>query len=353
MNKIQELLYWLFDAKPSGLLPTPPDDRDFQLGIFGLREYKPKHTRLELPTLSYKNQKNLNTCGWNAAIGTHEPDEGKVLSVRSLVSYARLRGLINGNGYSNLRDNQKALADWGAAEETLCQDTGHEDWEKYSRADVAKLTENANTHKIKTFWSVNDRNAMMKALDEGHRIEVGIDWYTGFNQGGGFSRPWLITKPVGYKVGGHALCIIGYDLNYHGYKVWIVQNSYGPNWGDNGKFYMTMDFFDTQNAYGAYTNLDMEAKVVDILTEYFAQNVKGDKSPGIYYIYGGQKHAYPDEDTWMSFDAEKDGFTVVPQADLDKVPEGEPMKKEAGQNWGLIQKIKKPFSWRDIFTNKR
>ncbi len=305
-----------------------------------------------LPTKSIKDQNPLNTCGWNSATVSKEPDENSVLSVRSLVAYAKANGMLSGDGFSNLRDNQKSIQNFGIAEESVVPDVSHNDWNTYSNINLGSFKDNASKHKSKTYWQVTTRNDSLKMLDDGRIISTGLDWYTGFNQGGGFKYPWIISKAIGYKVGGHAVAIIGYDLNYNGQKVYIMQNSYGSAWGDSGKFYITMDYLDNVN-YGRYVHLDLEQPVVDILTQYFAQNVKGDKLPGIYYIYGGAKHAYPDEDTWMSFDAEKDGFTVVAQADLDKVPEGDPMHKEVGQNWGVIQKIKTPHWWQNIFINKR
>lgn len=348
MNSLQHLLYWLFEAKTSGLLPLPPDDRDYNVGVFGWTGYTPKSTRKEIATVSVKDQRSFNTCGWVSSLAGKEVDEKVVLNERTTVTYAAKNSLLSGNGYSNLRDNQKVLNNFGAGEG---DGTPTLSWDKYVSFNLDTIKDIASGHKTKTYWAVSSRDDIMKLLDDGRPVTAGMDWYTGFNQGGGFKTPWIISKAVGYIVGGHAILIIGYDTDQ---DVYIVQNSYSNQWGDKGKFYVKRSYLEAEiKKYGAYTNLDIDQPVVDILTQYFAQNVKGDKSPGIYFIYGGAKHAYPDEDTWMSFDAEKDGFTVVRQDDLDKVPEGEPMRKEAGQNWELIQKIKKPYQWWNIFKNKR
>ena len=43
------------------------------------------------------------------------------------------------------------------------------------------------------------------------------------------------------RVGGHALCIVGYDDNIAG-GVFKIANSWGKEWGDSGYFYMPYDF---------------------------------------------------------------------------------------------------------------
>ena len=43
------------------------------------------------------------------------------------------------------------------------------------------------------------------------------------------------------RIGGHAVCIVGYDDN-PGY--WICKNSWGPNWGNKGKGYFNMSYGD-------------------------------------------------------------------------------------------------------------
>jgi len=39
-------------------------------------------------------------------------------------------------------------------------------------------------------------------------------------------------------LGGHAVLLVGYNKTK---KVFIVRNSWGTNWGDNGYFYMPFD----------------------------------------------------------------------------------------------------------------
>ena len=127
---ITHLPYKIFKARGSGLKRSPKDDNDFQTGIFGWFEYKPKYIEHIIKTLSVRNQKSLNTCQWNATTVQKEPDEKGRLSVKSLVIKGKMLGYISGNGYSNLRDGQKVLQKWGILSEGLIDETVTSDWEK-------------------------------------------------------------------------------------------------------------------------------------------------------------------------------------------------------------------------------
>ena len=265
--KLKHLLSgYLFRAKASGLIREDKDERDFETGIFGWGEYTPKSSRHVIKTKSVKNQGNLNTCQWNATTVQKEVDEDIELSVRSLTAYGYKLGLVSGDGYSSISSGQKVLKEWGIAEASGIIELGV--WPDYIEVNTAYYTGEANKHRIQSYWSVSSRNDRLKVLDEGRVIVTGIDWYTGYNQGGGFAAPWIISRKTGWKIGGHAIAMIGYDLNYNGRKVYVFQNSYGSDWGDGGKFYIDMDFFDAEN-YGCYVNLDIpeeQAKKINAIS---------------------------------------------------------------------------------------
>jgi len=205
-KEIKHLYYFLFVARPSGLNKTPVDFRDFQTGIFGWFGYTPKHTRKLINTISVKDQTPHNTCQWNATTVQKEVDEKCKLSVRSLVSKGIKMGRVSGNGFSNLRDGQDVLRSWGILEEGEINEGAGLSWSGYASVNSDLHTNKASKHKISSYWSVSSRNDILKLLDEGHIITTGLKWFTGFNQGGGFSSPWIISKAVGYLVGGHAVC---------------------------------------------------------------------------------------------------------------------------------------------------
>jgi hypothetical protein len=292
-KKIKDWYYWKFTAKTSGLLPTPRDDRDFETGIFRWFGYTPKNTVKVIKTIGVKNQGPLNTCQWNAATTCKEVDEKVELSVRSLVAQGLKMGLVTGDGFSNLRSGQKVLQDWGIVKQNLCLE-GPLVWNTYKDVNTDALKNDAAEHKIKSFWYVTSRNDALKLLDDNRPIVTGLMWYTNFNQGGGFSYPWIIESNGQYQVGGHAVSIIGYIFGYKGISnnkllvgaggknVYIVQNSYGENWGASfehegkqyrGIFFWEMNHADNNN-YNFYTNLDLSVEESKELIKKNMTNVK-------------------------------------------------------------------------------
>lgn len=339
MNKISHLLYWLLVAKKSGLDPTPEDPRDFQTGVFNWFGYTPQKTRHLIQTVSVKNQGNLNTCQWNATIAQKEVDEKVKLSVRQMVAKGKRMGLVSGDGFSNLRSGQKVLIDWGAVEEGIIREEA-DSWAEYSGINSDLYTARAAKHKTGSFWSVSSRNDLLKLLDGDRTVTTGLLWYSGFNQGGGFKAPWLITKAVGYKIGGHAVLIVGYDMNYQGRKVYIIQNSYGKEWGDGGKFYIDMNYLDANN-YGYFTNLDdVDKELGQFLMEYDGRNVKAKGSPAIFHIQSGKKKLYPTWESFLSWNGKRRGFVEVEKATLDKVPLGDIMDIKKSDYWEFLKDVK-------------
>jgi hypothetical protein len=331
-KKAAHLIY-RFRAKPSGLLPTPEDKRDFQTGIFNWFGYTPKHTRHVIPTLSIKHQL-FNCCQWVASITQKEPDEKQLLNVRLMVAKGKRMGLVSGDGFSNLRSGQKVLNEWGACPRaTITEDAST--WNLYSNVNPDLYQERASKHKTGSFWSVSSRNDAIKLLDEGRILTTGIMWYTGFNQGGGFSSPWIISKAVGYQVGGHAFIIKGYDMDK---GLYICQNSYGSNWGDKGDFYITFDYMDRAN-YGYWVNLDeVDKDLGKFLMEYDGKNVKG-TGPAIYHIQGGKKKPYPNWESFLAWNGHIRGFSIVDDELLNKVEKGEIMDITKTDYWVFLKNV--------------
>ena len=340
-KKITHLAYRLTGARGKGLQHTPHDPKDFQTGVFGWFDYKPKHTRHIIKTLSVRNQKSLNTCQWNATTVQKEVDEKMRLSVRSLVIKGKMLGLVSGNGFSDLRSGQKVLQKWGILKEGLINETVTNDWRNYSDPKaIAGLDTEAAKHKISSYWSVTSRNDALKLLDDGRVISTGLRWYTGFNMKGGFRMPWIISRIIGLLVGGHAIAIVGYDLNYKGREVYVCQNSYGGIWGDDGKFYVDMDYLDKNN-YGYYTNLDeIDAELGKFLNEYDGKNVKGKGHPAVFHIQKGVKKPYPNWESYLAWNGKTRGFIEVDKNILDRVEKGDIMDIEKTDLWDKLKDIK-------------
>ena len=337
LTKITHLVY-KFKAQPSGLLPTPKDERDFNTGIFGWFDYKPKHDKHIIKTVSIKNQLPFNTCQWNATGVQKENDEHEPLNVRTLVSRGKKMGLISGNGYSNLRSGQKVLAEWGICPKDAIKES-ITNWAVYSSANTNILSKQASKRKIATYWSVSSKNDILKLLDNDRIITTGLEWYTAFNQSGGFRHPWIISAKRGYRVGGHAVAIIGYIFNYHGHDVYVCQNSYSDNWGDKGRFYIDINYFHKYH-WGCYAHIDDINKDVGVfLNAYAGKNVKGKGDSGIFHIQNGTKKPYPNWESYLAWNGLRRGFTEVDKDVLDQIPKGDIMDIKKTDYWQFLKDV--------------
>jgi len=358
LERLHLLILRLIGRRPSGLIKLTPDERDFELGsifdFFG--SYTPKQKEKEIETVSVKDQMRLSNCSFQAATVQKEIDEEVELSARYLTAKAWQLGLCKKQGYADLRAGQEVLRRFGCCEEKDCTSNSRLSFESYVNVNFSVLDQYAKLHKTKTYWKIKNIDELLKAIDENHAVTVGIPWYSGFNQTSGFKKPWIITKAMGYYVGGHALLAKGYkpDLT-------VVQNSYSNGWGDKGRLYIARVFLNKYiKAYGAYANLDIEYDKItaeDIIEKYDWTktnkiNVRGDRDGAIYLIYDGTKYAYRNARAFIAYNAKpysyKDMFIVVPQKAIDGVPQksgnGGLLSGTGGDYWEVAKLLKSPVN---------
>lgn len=274
-------------------------------------------------------------------------------------------GFITGNGFSKMESGEKILKEWGIPEVIRGINENESNWEKYSGLNPDLYKDRAVKHKTSTYWSVSNLNDFIKLIDEGHRIKSALMWYTGFNQGGGFRHPWIISKAVGYKVGGHAISGIGYIHGYigidsktkkviasqNGINVVVMQNSYSEKWGatfiddkgitHRGCFFVEMNYFDKNNL-GMTVNLDdIDKELGRFINDFDGKNVKGSK-PTIYFVQKGKLKAYPDETTYLAFnvnDGELKKWYKIDDALLDRVEKGDNMDLKKSLYWDYLKNL--------------
>ena len=74
---------------------------------------------------------------------------------------------------------------------------------------------------------------MIAALNNGGSIAVAFMVYQDFYA----YRSGIYTHVTGSALGGHAVRLVGYGVE-NGVKFWIIANSWGNFWGENGFFRM-------------------------------------------------------------------------------------------------------------------
>lgn len=352
LSKIRSKIY----KTKIGLLPDKPDNRDIQVGLlWGLfTKYEPKHNKKILTVRKAKDQ-FCNTCGWNSATGMKEIDEKEDLDERSLVIFGKLRGYVSGDGFSMLRNNQKTLLKDGIAPKGMLE-SGRTSWNEY--CDPKYLTEQikqeAAKRKIKSYALINNIDEIYKAIDDGRPVQIGVDWYTGWNMSGGFKLPWIAYKIIGYLAGGHAMYVYGYDLDYKGQKVFIVRNSFGNSYGNNGDLYITPEILAPNIIkYGAFINHDLDVDIARWIEQHNGKVVKS-STPDVYLIEAGKKRKFPDEAVLLVHGIMIEEIINVSSEYLDKVPVGDDMNFWDGmhvKSTKEVIRIAKDKNLENIFKN--
>jgi C1A family cysteine protease len=153
-----------------------------------------------------------------------------------------LQGWENEDSGAYIRDAFKAMNKYGLAlEKTWPYVTG----EFATKPSDAAYTEALNNVTVK-YASVNQNETEIKqTLLSGAAISFGFNVYDSFfgsweNTTGVMPIP---KKTEGLQ-GGHAVTIIGYDDSK---KCFLIQNSWGTDWGLNGKFWMPYSFLLNPN----------------------------------------------------------------------------------------------------------
>lgn len=105
--------------------------------------------------------------------------------------------------------------------------------------DVPTNLENKEATKyiIPGYQRLNSISDIKHALCNDHLVVFSIAIYESFENSVGSDGIVPVPQANEQELGGHAMCIVGYDDTLHGGS-FIVRNSWGTNWGDNGYCYM-------------------------------------------------------------------------------------------------------------------
>lgn len=288
----------MYEVLPGGLdiekqAIEEKDPRNFDLDILGgFFGYTAKAIRKIVKTLSIKQQYQVNSCVTECTAVQKEPDEGVIQSPGDLGSYLASKGLMNSSGTS-IQAALKAEMDRGIAEEKIVP-TNHANFTEFShpRNLTIEGSQNAALHKIKSYWRTTSLDTMFEQADLDRIGQIGMNWYTGFNN---LAAPYIIERPIGRFVGGHDVNLVGYDQDYHGRKVVILQTSYGAEWGDNGKFYVPVEAFNQIFITGAYYVLDIDKDKASWLSLNAGKLIIENGGQKVYAIVGDEKRHIKDE----------------------------------------------------------
>lgn len=217
-----------------------PDDRDEMFAVS--RDEDTMEVKYEIPNLPpIRSQKTIGSCASHAAIGCYEIQ----LSKRRFIEGSELFHYYNARKHVNetypqdrgmtVRDACKTLYKHGfALEMTWPYDTG-----KFNVKPSSVAYAFSKIYKVKGYqrcYSIDDIEA---SIMQNIPVMCGIKVYRNYMRLDRNNYLYVPT-PDGQKVGGHAVIIVGYDLQRSVFK---MRNSWGTRWGNYGYFEMGYDDF--------------------------------------------------------------------------------------------------------------
>lgn len=233
-----------------GWVPDIPDFRDhmYQVGFWSDKELPPK-VDLRPHDIPLFNQGSLSSCTGNAIsahIGLLHRKEQKpeFIPSRLFIYYNErvMMNAVNQDGGAYLRDGIKSIAKQGVCPESMWP---YEN-DRFAVKPSDECYAEALNHQGLSYRRLNvDLKQMKECLSEGFPFVFGFAVYESFEgaaiaQSGKLSMPSKNEK----QFGGHAVLGVGYDDELNAV---IVRNSWGPEWGDKGYFYMPYEYISNNN----------------------------------------------------------------------------------------------------------
>lgn len=187
-----------------------------------------------------EDQGSLGSCTGQAIAGAIEllnTRGGRPNDVSRLFIYyfeREILGTINYDSGAYIRDGIKATSTYGASLESL--------WpyiiSKYNvRPDDIAIAD-GEQRKVVRYERILDHDGCLDALNNGYPIAIGYYVYPSFYNMGTDNIMPIPNPATEMLLGGHAVLLVGYDLES---ELYIVRNSWGVEWGDKGYFYMPFE----------------------------------------------------------------------------------------------------------------
>jgi C1A family cysteine protease len=234
----------LNEYKKYGWKSDKVDLRDHYHSFTQKNEYE---SIIDLRTICPKiyNQGKLGSCTANGIAFSYHFDEYKqnnsdiFIPSRLFIYYneREMEGSTYSDSGAEIRDGIKSISKQGVCNET--------EW-KY---DITKFTErpdeecykNALSHKAIKYKRVRQNlNDIKSCLSTGLPIVFGFIVYESFESDSVTNTGIVpMPKPTENELGGHCVVIVGYNEEK---QQFIVRNSWGEQWGDNGYCYFPYNF---------------------------------------------------------------------------------------------------------------
>ncbi|CAF0856504.1 unnamed protein product [Adineta steineri] len=253
LNRIESRVCRLNGIQPSRSLPRKPELRQsFADHVMYSSDQLPPKVDLRANMTSVEDQSKIGSCVANSLAGAYEylakKGNGYGIDVSRLFIYYNARASKNQSGEltdsgCSMTDGIETLQEYGVCLESMwpynIQNVNvTPDQQTYQAADDFKITE--------AFQVDLDLNQMKSCLAQGFPFTFGLKLFTSFDKA---AKSGVVPIPDPDEQsreshGSHALLAVGYsDQSYS----FIVRNSWGKYWGDNGYCYIPYDYMTDPN----------------------------------------------------------------------------------------------------------
>lgn len=200
-----------------------------------------------------ESQYSLGSCSSNALTNAYElmvsqqyPEYLKQLS-RLFIYYNTRKdydSIEKDNGIY-LRDGLKSLTKYGVCSEEL--------WpyeiDKFDDTPTDNCYEDAKNRKILKYQRLISTYYISEVLNNNSPVVFGMEIYDSFMNLNESTSTVSLPSRKESSIGGHAMCMVGYDLTN---RLFLAKNSFGSNWGDKGYCWIPFDYIK-QEGYDIWT----------------------------------------------------------------------------------------------------
>jgi C1A family cysteine protease len=199
------------------------------------------------------NQGQLGSCTANSsgAMFAFAHGGGPYSRLQIYYNSRLIEGTVSYDSGAFLRDVIQVLANTGAGLEA---DWPYDESKFTMEPPVVEMNE-AASNKALEYSRLVTREDFRNCLVQGHPFVIGFSVYSSF-EGEQVAQTGVVPMPSvnDQMMGGHAVCVIGYNTNFNGGDYYEVRNSWGADWGDQGNFWIPAAYIENPNlAQDAWT----------------------------------------------------------------------------------------------------